>query len=422
MHLIITLGWQYAVVFAMYVIAYLIYEYHMNVKQAKLVKVKNAYFEKVSGNMHEVTANIATVKSLGMADTLHAKAKQFEEQYNELSRKAQFTGTKKWWGIQFISAFFLTVMIYIGAMDIVHGAITLGVLVVVATYIGKTQGALNSLSEQADNVVDAKYAIYRIRPLLQEQTKQDGTASIPKNWKRIQFQNVSFKYKEKYVLRNVSFAIKRGEKIGIVGASGQGKSTILKLILRLYTPTVGEILIDNIPLSSISQRSISQNISIVPQDVELFNVSIRDNIAILENKSPFAIQRSLQVALCQPIIEKLPQGIDSIVGEKGVRLSGGEKQRIAIARAVYAKPEVLLLDESTSHLDSKTEYQIQHNIENELNQKTVITVAHRFSTLRNVDRIFVLDEGTIAEEGSYSELLSKKGTFYKLHNLQKNKD
>jgi len=414
----LSLGWYYMVVLVLYILLYFSYEYRMNCQYAEHASKKNIYFEKVSGNFHEVTTNIATVKAMGMQAAIHEKARQYEHTLAEIERRLQTIGNKKWVGIQMISAIFFTSILFLGMQDIQMGTISIGLLVVLASYARNTQGSLNIISRESENVIDAKCAIQRIRSLLSYRSLDTGSRKIPADWKEIRFNAVSFKYNHTFVLENVTFALRRGEKLGIVGVSGQGKSTILKLLLRLYEPTKGTITIDGIDIREYSLQSLSKLMTIVPQDVELFNLSVKENIEMMGSEGEIGLKKSLQIALCVPIIKKLPQGINTVIGEKGFKLSGGEKQRIGIARAIYMDSDILLLDESTSHLDSKTEYQIQKNINTALKEKTLIAVAHRFSTLRNVDRILVLGNGTV-EEGTYDELYQKKGIFYSLVQLQR---
>ena len=211
----------------------------------------------------------------------------------------------------------------------------------------------------------------------------------------------------------------RGEKIGIVGFSGSGKSTFFKLLLKLYLPKKGKILFDNKEIKEIKRESLLHKISYVPQDVELFNLSIKDNIKISsKNNNLKKYKMSLNTSLTNEVISKLPKKDLTILGEKGTRISGGEKQRIGIARALYKDSEILILDEATSNLDFNTERKIQNNL-SMLKKKTLIVSAHRLSTLRNMDKIIFLEKGTIIEQGNFNQLIKNKGKFYILWSKNK---
>lgn len=237
----------------------------------------------------------------------------------------------------------------------------------------------------------------------------------------ILYKDVCFSYiKEKTVFKNLNLDIKPYEKIGLVGLSGSGKSTLINLLLRSYTPQSGCISINNKNITDITEYSLHKNISYVPQDVTLFNRSILENIKITSPKSTKEeIIHACKLAHIHDIIMSLPQGYESIVGERGILLSGGERQRIAIARAILQNAPIIILDEATSALDSQAETSIQQALNNLMQNKTVIAIAHRLSTLRAMDRIIVLDKGKIIEDDTPSNLLKKKnGIFKHFYSLQ----
>lgn len=237
----------------------------------------------------------------------------------------------------------------------------------------------------------------------------------------ISYQNVCFYYiKDKDIFKNLNLTINAYEKIGLVGLSGSGKSTLINLLLRSYVPQAGRITIDNKDIADITEFSLHKNISYVPQDVTLFNRSILENIKIANPKSSKEeIIKACKLAHIHDIITELPNGYDSIVGERGILLSGGERQRIAIARAILQNAPILILDEATSALDSEAEVAIQKALDNLMKNKTVIAIAHRLSTLRSMDRIIVLENGSIIENDTPQNLLKKKnGTFKHFYSLQ----
>lgn len=237
----------------------------------------------------------------------------------------------------------------------------------------------------------------------------------------IEYQDITFSYiKEKEVFKNLNISIKPYQKVGLVGLSGSGKSSLINLLLRSYTPQKGKILIDNQDISDITEFSLHKNISYVPQDVTLFNRSLLENLKITKPKaSNDEIINACKLAHIHDTIMELKNGYDSIVGERGILLSGGERQRIAIARAILQDAPILILDEATSALDSEAEFAIQQALSNLMQNKTVIAIAHRLSTLRSMDRIIVLDNGKIIEDDTPQNLLKKKkGTFKHFYSLQ----
>ncbi len=237
----------------------------------------------------------------------------------------------------------------------------------------------------------------------------------------ITYQNINFAYtEEKPVLQNFNLAIKANQKVGLVGLSGAGKSTLISLLLRSYAPQSGEILIGKQNIADVTQYSLHKNIAYVPQDVTLFNRSLFENLQLANPKaSKEEIFEAARLAHIHDTILSLPNGYDSIVGERGILLSGGERQRIAIAAAILKDAPILILDEATSALDSEAEIMVQKALENLMKSKTVIAIAHRLSTLRSMDRILVMENGEIKEDGAPKELLKKKnGLFKHFYSLQ----
>jgi len=256
-----------------------------------------------------------------------------------------------------------------------------------------------------------------------EFSKQDFEVKDKKNAKELIvkkgeafFNNITFQYGEHLspLFSNFSVKIKKGEKVALVGHSGSGKSTFIKIFQRLYDVQKGEILIDNQNISDVTIESLRSSIVLVPQEPILFHRSLAENIAYGNiNASKEEIIKASKVAHAHEFISKLPQGYDTLVGERGVKLSGGERQRVAIARAVLASGSILVLDEATSSLDSESEKYIQDALETIMEGRTTIVVAHRLSTIKKVDRILVFEEGKIIEEGSHKKLLQKEGGVYK---------
>ena len=246
--------------------------------------------------------------------------------------------------------------------------------------------------------------------------------AFPSNWQKITARNLSFAYQENQVLKDISFEICRGEKLGIVGLSGAGKSTLFKLFLKEREEFTGDILFNDISIKQIKKNDYFQHVSIVLQDTEVFNFSLRDNITITndtQKTNQKLLNKALMAAHIVELVDKLPQGLDTLIGEKGIRLSGGEKQRVGIARAIFKQPEILLLDEATSHLDLESEEKIRDSLHEFFENVTAIVIAHRLTTIREMDRILVLEDGQIIESGNFNELITRRGRFYELWNKQK---
>lgn len=257
-------------------------------------------------------------------------------------------------------------------------------------------------------------------PIFGEQgTIVRGQEDFPKEWQKLVCDRVTFAFpnrEQSFCLEQISLTIPRNSRVGIVGASGSGKSTLSQLLLGLYPTDGGEIRFDDVVLNKINHDRLTQYLSVVPQESELFNMTLRENLTLMGQVSPGLLEKAIAIAQLEEVIMRLPQGMDTSIGEKGYRLSGGERQRLAIARALCREPQILILDEATSSLDSQTEQKIQAKLDAELPDTTLIMIAHRVSTLQNVDRIYVLDRGRIIEEGTYQALLNNHNSqFWSLY-------
>ncbi|MBW3586778.1 MAG: ABC transporter ATP-binding protein/permease, partial [Cyanobacteria bacterium 0813] len=235
----------------------------------------------------------------------------------------------------------------------------------------------------------------------------------------IQFDNVWFAYKDnEYVLQNLNFTIKSGEKVALVGPTGAGKSSIIRLLCRLYEPTRGRILVNHVDIRDLPQAELRRHVGVIIQDGFLFAGDVKSNISLGENYSVAEIQAAAEKTNVARLIEQLPQGYDTQLRERGTNLSGGQKQLLAFARAAIRNPSILVLDEATASLDVGTEALIQEALERVMAERTAIIIAHRLSTIRNVDRILVLKRGQLVESGSHEELLQQEGLYASLYKLQ----
>ena len=257
-----------------------------------------------------------------------------------------------------------------------------------------------------------------IRP--HELTDKPDAAELTVSKGRIEFRDLWFAYvPEQWVFRDLNVVIPAGQRVGLVGLSGSGKSTFAHLLLRNYDPQQGQVLIDGVDIASVTQESLHRQVNLIPQDPTLFHRTLRENIAYGKPEAgPEEISRAARLARAEDFIETRPEGYESMVGERGVKLSGGQRQRIAIARVLLRQSPILILDEATSSLDSITEKAIQGSLEQLMLGKTVIVIAHRLSTIVSLDRILVFDQGRIVEDGTHDELLERQGAYYRLWTMQ----
>ena len=270
--------------------------------------------------------------------------------------------------------------------------------------------------EQIGNVSNGVYTIIRPHEIIDQDRPIDHTITQGK----IEFRDINFNYsEEKNVFENFSITIASGQRVGLVGLSGSGKSTFVNLVLRLFDPQSGKILIDGVDIRDMSQEALHDQISLIPQDPSLFHRTLLENIRYgrLEASDQEVIEAAKK-ANAHEFIQQIREGYDSMVGERGVKLSGGQRQRIAIARVILKDAPILILDEATSSLDSITERAIQDTLDKEMNGKTVIVVAHRLSTISHLDRILVFEHGKIVEDGSHTDLLALKGAYHRLWQMQ----
>lgn len=385
----------------------------------------NAQEEEVHGIYFEALNNIRSVKVLGMASALLPRIEKLvSDLFTKITERIfwfQTGGTARGLWAEFFRLGLLALVGY----GIMQGKYEVGFLILFYGYFGTLTQSVAELADTTQDFIMAKLSIRRMTEVLEEPIQIDelsGKRPFPHEWKTISFENVSFSYGNNPVLQNVSFKITRGEKVGIVGLSGAGKTTLFKLLAKEYETYTGKILIDDVALSDISRGDYFKYSAVVLQDTEVFSFSLRDNIVLAnidQSQNDTLLQKALTVSHVKDFLQKLPQGVETAIGEKGVKLSGGERQRVGIARAVFKQPQLLLLDEATSHLDIESEEKIRLSLHDFLSDVTAVVVAHRLTTIREMDKIIVIEQGGIVEEGSFSELQAKKGRFFELWQSQK---
>lgn len=316
-----------------------------------------------------------------------------------------------------------TAVLAIGAFSILYGNLTLGSLYALFSYTSMIQNSITFLANMGDRwarCIDAASRMFEILdtfPSLREAAEPIQRDVLEGD---IVLDNVSFEYEVgRPILKHISFNIEKGQMFGIVGKTGAGKSTLIHLMSRLYDTTEGTITIDGVPIKQLSFESLRKNIGIVSQETYLFIGSIAENIKYAKPDATMEeVIFAAKAAYAHDFIMKHAEGYDTIIGSGGVNLSGGEKQRLSIARAILQKPSILILDEATAAMDTQTERKIQEAIENLKEGRTIIAIAHRLSTLRDADKLAVIENGELFEMGTHEELIEKQGKYYELHKLQ----
>lgn len=280
---------------------------------------------------------------------------------------------------------------------------------------------LTSVASIMQQGIASAERVFSILDVKLDNKEVDSLIQIKDFQKTIEFKGVSFTYESgnNPAIQNLNFNITKGEYIALIGESGAGKSTTIDLLMRFYDPTKGTILLDGVDLKTISKKSLRTHIGIVPQDIILFNDTIKNNISYgFDNANIDDIKDAAKAANALDFINELPDGFDTIIGERGAKLSGGQKQRLSIARAIFKNPQILILDEATSSLDSESEQKVKNAIDNLVKDRTVIVIAHRLSTIINSDKILVFEKGQIIDSGKHDSLIQESEVYQKLYNLQ----
>ncbi len=394
------------------------------VRAARVSEEVNIKEESLHGLLYEALNNIRTVQVFALARSLdRAVQGSMELLYRNIERRIVWFQSGNATRGAYGQVFRVAMMAYI-IYGITQGAYEVGFLVLFVLYFGNLLRSVQELSDVTQELVIAKYAFGRLMTDLDTPVREAlsaGTAQTPAGWKEIVVERLSFSYQDRPVLRDVSFTIRRGERVGLVGLSGAGKSTLLKLFLREHELQEGMITIGDVPLAEIALDDWLGHTTIVLQDTEVFNMSLRENITITNaaRKGDHALLvRSLAIAHLNDVVARLPHGLETPIGEKGVRLSGGERQRLGIARAVFKEPQFLLLDEATSHLDVESEEKIKQSLRDFFQGITALVIAHRLTTIREMDRIIVLENGCVVEEGTFEALYERRGRFFELWEKQ----
>jgi ATP-binding cassette, subfamily B, bacterial MsbA len=378
--------------------------------------------EDITERLNETITGIRIVKAFAMEDYERERFAEVNDTlFNAFMRRFKVRAMSNP-VMEALGGFGVCAIVTYGGYQVINGESTQGTFFSFMAALVMLYEPIKRVSEVNNTLQEGLTAGERIFNLLDTDPEvQDAPDAIHLGEisGKVEFKDVSFSYDSTQVLKDINFVVNPGEAIAIVGESGVGKSTLLDLAPRFYDPTSGRVLVDGIDVRQVTQKSLREKIGIVTQQTILFDDTIRNNIAYGRPDLPLdMVMEAAKAAHAHEFIMAQPEGYDSLIGENGIKLSGGERQRVAIARALLKNPPILILDEATSNLDSDSEKSVQAALEGLMKGRATLVVAHRLSTIKNVDRIYVMSRGTIVEQGSHDELLALNGEFARLYHMQ----
>ena len=415
--------WPFAVVTLGTIAAYVVFTLVVTEKRMVYRRSMNDLDSKANSKAIDALINYETVKYFGNEGYEHERYDRNLAKWVDSAVRNQVSLNFLNMGQCVIITVGVTLLLYLSAAGVVHGSMSVGDVVLVSAYLTQLYAPLNFLGFVYREIKHALADMERMFGLLeqgQEVADRPNAKALATRRAQVTFDRVSFAYEaDRQILFDVSFAIPAGKTLAVVGSSGAGKSTLARLLFRFYDVSGGAIHIDGIDIRDYTQASLRAHIGIVPQDTVLFNDTILYNIAYgRPGASLEDIVQAAKAASIHDFISSLPQGYETQVGERGLKLSGGEKQRVAIARTLLKDPPILILDEATSALDTRTERAIQDQLSQIARDRTTLIIAHRLSTIADADEIVVLDHGRVIEQGTHRELISRSGRYAQMWRLQ----
>ena len=415
-------GGAYAAVTFITVLAYIYFTIRVTEWRIRFRRAMNMADEEAATRAVDSFLNYETVKYFNAEEVEAQRYDEAMKTYENMAVRSTTSLSVVNIGQGGIIAIGLMLMMIMAGFDIQNGQLTIGDFVAVNTYLLQLYLPLNFLGWVYRELRQALVDMERMFSLLDEKpdiADRDSAAPLVISSGDLVFDNVHFSYGDRAILKGVSFCVPAGKRVAIVGPSGAGKTTISRLLFRFYDPQSGTVRLDGQDLRDVTQNSLRAAIAVVPQDTVMFNASIGFNIGYGRKGATQAdIENAAELAAIHAFIEKLPQRYETMVGERGLKLSGGEKQRVAIARAILKRPSIFLFDEATSALDSRTEKEIQQALNEVSKNQTTLIIAHRLSTIVNADEIIVLADGEVTERGTHEDLMHKRGLYFAMWQRQ----
>ncbi|MCF8192417.1 MAG: ABC transporter ATP-binding protein/permease [Burkholderiales bacterium] len=392
--------WPASGLFFVYFVGVLIWlEWFFYRRIARLSDAINASQENASGSFVESAANILSVKAMGAAGSLTGKVAERESLARDFAYQRLRLTNSKWMAFQMHSALAWALYILGVAIAVLDQRLSVGMVLTYAAYFNTLREASMDMTDKVQTMIERTSNLGRMMPVFETRAPTGGSAPFPADWDAIRWQGVRFAYPGGRELGPVELSLRRGESLGVAGPSGSGKSTLVKLLLGLYPVEQGRLTIGDTDLADIRHEALTSQIAVVLQETELFNLSLRENITLSRKVGEADFRRACRIACLDELIARLPDGVETLVGEKGHVLSGGERQRVGIARAVLRDAPILLLDEATSALDSATESRVLAGLMTEhAGGRTVLVVAHRPSAFEHVDRRVEVAAGCVIGE------------------------